>query len=741
MLQNEAGQALAMALILMLLGGFLVVPLLDLTTTNLNATRVIDEKTRELYAADAGVEHALWHLQSEDRLSIINPDDTWPMPPYNLGENINSKDVQVTIDHAWLLGGLLNLPESEPPENPPDVVGINANNHWTVLGALNIDVQPRKNYIVDISTSETGTAFVDHIGVWLPQGYSYVTNSVKINGVAIGGLVKNPDPPLPFRGGNVLIWDYWSATTFKSLSDISPPPPGGGVTPSQKFPPSVRLSFDYAVTPFKEARGFFPWINLATGNRIAWDADAGFYHVASVGTTPETGTNTTVEAYVPKGVMRYVSGSSGAASAIQGDYIAIGNSLMTCCWNQTKTGPPPSGGCYTGVCSTCCGPNPYRNYAPAPVTFTGTSYLDAERESYATVNPSGANAVPSDAKIERAYLYWTTWLRGDWLWTERGQVPSWQWNQYMGLDTLWEPNAPQNVKDWLALNAYDGNAYLAVNDVKVTPINAGDPAGTVVADTWYISEGSNNVQPSYQYSCFADVTAQVTAVTDVLPGAKFTVAGVHAHRSTPSTGDCTTNSPSIDWSRSPNAGWSMVIIYSSAQKETHQIYLYRGCQHLFKQAPVEFTMTGFAVPNVPNNEAKMTVFASEGDVNSPPAEYLGFKGQSTGYYQLYDVTNTADVFNSLSSAGGFTPSTMYKCPPTGEISGIDIDTYTSTRPSGGTPLYNIVHPGDTSASIKVESPTSNGEGFEIIYVVFSVRSTAIPAGQEFNVGSMLYRIQ
>jgi hypothetical protein len=185
----------------------------------------------------------------------------------------------------------------------------------------------------------------------------------------------------------------------------------------------------------------------------------------------------------------------------------------------------------------------------------------------------------------------------------------------------------------------------------------------------------------------------------------------------------------------------MVIIYSSAQKETHQIYLYRGCQHLFKQAPVEFTMTGFAVPNVPNNEAKMTVFASEGDVNSPPAEYLGFKGQSTGYYQLYDVTNTADVFNSLSSAGGFTPSTMYKCPPTGEISGIDIDTYTSTRPSGGTPLYNIVHPGDTSASIKVESPTSNGEGFEIIYVVFSVRSTAIPAGQEFNVGSMLYRIQ
>ena len=94
---------------------------------------------------------------------------------------------------------------------------------------------------------------------------------------------------------------------------------------------------------------------------------------------------------------------------------------------------------------------------------------------------------------------------------------SWNWTDIMGDDTNWESHAPQNVKDWLALNAYDGKAYLAVNNVKVTPINAGDPAGTVVADTWYISEGSNNVQPSYQYSCFVDVTSQVTAITTALP--------------------------------------------------------------------------------------------------------------------------------------------------------------------------------------------------------------------------------
>ncbi|MGA7677257.1 MAG: pilus assembly PilX N-terminal domain-containing protein [Dehalococcoidia bacterium] len=763
MMRNQAGQALAMALILLVMGSFLIVALLDLTTINLKATKSVDLHTRELYAADAGVEDALWYLQSEARLKIKNPPDGQLPLDYPFDNPVNDKAVEVKVESAWLLSNYPGLPATEP------LVGEfrYANDHWTTIGALNIDVQPRKNYIVDITTNEAASTTLDHIGVWLPQGYKYNGN-VKINDVSIGGtgdpqhLVKNPDAPVPYRGGNVYKWNYLG-TTFKSLSDIASPPLGGGVTPSQKFPPSVRLSFDYTndpiVTPFKEAKGFFPWIMLSSG-KISWDADAGFYHVTSVGTTPETGTSTTVEAYVPKGVTRYLSGSSGAASAIQGDYIAIGNSLMTCCWNQAKNNPGPP--CNSSACTTCCQNNPYRNYAPAPVTFTGSSYTDAERESSATVKSSGADAVPSDAKIERAYLYWTAWLRGDKVWLESPTLPghgtgSWTWTNIMGADATWEANAPQYVKDWLALNAYDGKAYLAVSlngvDVKVTPVNAGDPLGTVVADTWYISEGSNNVQPSYQYSCFADVTAQVLAAKPdhLLSNTKFTVAGVHAHPSPPNQLCNTPISPlTLDWSRSPNAGWSMIIIYSSPSKKTHQIYLYRGCQHLFQQPPIEFTMTGFAAPLASdllpgeNNEAKMTVFASEGDVNSPPAEYLGFKGQTTGYYQLYDVSGTADVFNSRSSSGGFTPSNISTCGVTGEISGIDIDTYTytiATEPPSGTPLYNIVKPGDTSASIKVESPTNNGEGFEVIYVVFSVRSTAVPAGEEFNVGSMLYRIE
>jgi hypothetical protein len=729
----------------MLLGGLIIAPMLSYMSTGLKVGKeVYEDRMYEFYAADAGVEDALWYLQSDERLgerfdesnyesdpANWTPDDIdWPIPEYHLAP-INEKDVAVTIDRAWLLGKLgYSLPVEEPAEGSSG----NANDHWTVMGALNMD--DTSYYIVDITTNESASTGVDHIGVWLPQGYSYVTDSVKINGVAKGGpgtnwdLVNNPDEQPPYRGGTALIWDY-SGTQFEQLSDIAPP--SGGQTPVEKFPPSIRLSFKYTVTPFKEARGFFPWIKLVD-DRIAWDTEAGFYHVVSLGKTSDT-KYTTVETYTPRSVVRYTSGSGGVASAIKGDYIVIGNSLMTCCWNKVgsnpcQTGPP------CGTTCNYCGDNPYRNYAPPPDTFS--TQIDGERESYATVNSSGADAVPSDAKIERAYLYWTAWLRGDWLWTESGQSWNPTWTTYMGNDVNWEAKAPQNVKDWLKVNAYDGKAYLQVNTTKVTPKNAGDPLGTVLADKWYISEGSNNVQPSYQYACFADVTAQVTAITTTARGAKFTVAGVHAHPAT------SPSSPTNDWNRSANAGWSLIIIYSSVEKETHQIYLYAGCDHLWGSSGSpdtrEFTIAGFEAPtdleSGETNEAKMTVFASEGDATQ--AEYLRFKGQNTIYYDLYDVSGTLYVFNSMSSTSGFTRSDI-SGQPTGQISGIDIDTYTRTRPSGGTPLSAIVKEGNTWAKINVGS---TGDGFELIYVVFSVRSTKIPAGgAEFEVGTMTYQIK
>ncbi len=72
--KNESGQALAIALVLMALGGLFVVPVLSLTSTNLNANRQIDNANMELYAADAGVENVMWRIMFEQGFKL--PTDT-----------------------------------------------------------------------------------------------------------------------------------------------------------------------------------------------------------------------------------------------------------------------------------------------------------------------------------------------------------------------------------------------------------------------------------------------------------------------------------------------------------------------------------------------------------------------------------------------------------------------------------------------------------------------------------------
>jgi cytoskeletal protein CcmA (bactofilin family) len=96
-LKSEAGYALPLALILLLLGSFLVVPTLTLTTTSLNANQTVDENTLELYAADAGVENALWHVQHDAEFTLPDIGQQLPVPPPE--GTINDRTVNVTISN------------------------------------------------------------------------------------------------------------------------------------------------------------------------------------------------------------------------------------------------------------------------------------------------------------------------------------------------------------------------------------------------------------------------------------------------------------------------------------------------------------------------------------------------------------------------------------------------------------------------------------------------------------------
>jgi cytoskeletal protein CcmA (bactofilin family) len=84
--KDERGKVLILALILLVVGGLILTPLLGLMSTGLVAGQVYEKKTDELYAADAGVEYGIWHLQQGGDADDI------------LEVTINGKAVMVEIE-------------------------------------------------------------------------------------------------------------------------------------------------------------------------------------------------------------------------------------------------------------------------------------------------------------------------------------------------------------------------------------------------------------------------------------------------------------------------------------------------------------------------------------------------------------------------------------------------------------------------------------------------------------------
>lgn len=92
LIRDEKGQAMVLVLVLLLVGGLLVSSLLAYMGTGLLTGRVYERRTAELYAADAGVEDAVWKIEHGDVTACpAQPNQ----PPFNI--NVNGKNVTVTI--------------------------------------------------------------------------------------------------------------------------------------------------------------------------------------------------------------------------------------------------------------------------------------------------------------------------------------------------------------------------------------------------------------------------------------------------------------------------------------------------------------------------------------------------------------------------------------------------------------------------------------------------------------------
>jgi hypothetical protein len=95
-LSSEEGFALPAALVLLLVGGLLVVPSSVLVSTSLTANRAVDETDKSVYAADAGIEYALWQVQNNPSLQLPSVGQQSSLP---FSETLNGKNLTITISN------------------------------------------------------------------------------------------------------------------------------------------------------------------------------------------------------------------------------------------------------------------------------------------------------------------------------------------------------------------------------------------------------------------------------------------------------------------------------------------------------------------------------------------------------------------------------------------------------------------------------------------------------------------
>jgi hypothetical protein len=379
-IKDETGQVLIIALILLALGSLIMTPLLSYTSTGLKAGQVYDRKSDELYAADAGVEDALWNIKN-DRLGIVltvptNYDEfdyntTWS---YVLSEQINTKDVDIDIQNIWIPKGI-SVPDAYDAreiiqgteEDPPKLL-------ITGEGSLPqvVDEELIGEYEIRITFSpeegEEDSLLIKTIGIWLPPGFSYVPGSSELDDPGNSGEPYYSVPVISSHaGGTAVVWSFYDVS-FTGGGVDNPFP---GVTPGSVLRSTIH--FDYKAEKVQTLEAL-AWVETTgvTNVSYTWDADVKVFRIYSTGTTPETGSTTEIEAYTIKSEMRQME------SAISGDYFATGNAFLY------ADGGPLSDSKYRDV-----------------------MYASKDAEVETDTN------IPDDAAILGAYLYWTGWIDHD----------------------------------------------------------------------------------------------------------------------------------------------------------------------------------------------------------------------------------------------------------------------------------------------------------------------------------------
>jgi Flp pilus assembly pilin Flp len=127
LVRDEKGAAFVVALILLLIGGLVSAALLGYMGSGLLVGEVYETRTAELYAADAGVEDAMWKIEHRDESGLPDCGNAWDYtypglydPPFE----VNGKSVVVTIHHVG--AGIFKITSSAVTIDGGDTAAIDS---------------------------------------------------------------------------------------------------------------------------------------------------------------------------------------------------------------------------------------------------------------------------------------------------------------------------------------------------------------------------------------------------------------------------------------------------------------------------------------------------------------------------------------------------------------------------------------------------------------------------------------
>jgi hypothetical protein len=385
--RHQKGFALVTVMIIMLVGSIVITALLKMSGTGIITTSHYEDKSQELYAADAGIEDGRW-LVEKGKLNTTfpgpNPPAYTPFDYYDLaghewtyglqpqtGRTVNGYSVNVTVRNMWIPD--LAVPSAADAAaiirgtvgNPPKVVLTG-----TVVDLPNAGTPGR--YRVKIAYSGSDPLNIRSLGVWLPPGFTYQSTSTDMtNDLRPGGPGPMYDDVASesYKSGEKTVWTF---TNYPFSGDTTHDPfPGFSIDDAPDY-------VAYAEFYFSGSDGSAPaavsWLDtdldLGGGVSYTWDGDKKVYQLLS------TAGSTSVEAYTIKTELREM------ASAIQGDYYATGNSLMT---------------------------NSHSDSYHIRDAWTNTEHSSSNSVPQESA-PGAGNGVPRDGEVQAAYLYWTSWF-------------------------------------------------------------------------------------------------------------------------------------------------------------------------------------------------------------------------------------------------------------------------------------------------------------------------------------------